>query len=133
MAVINVSQSNTFDQWRVLTNTLSTSFGDAATINTTATTAIGGINEVSLRVGLPTNLTTTEKTNVVSAVNEMDSRVGLASNLNTTLKTNVVTGVNEVNTKVGTLNNLTTTDKTDLVSAVNETKNFSLAISIALG
>jgi hypothetical protein len=63
----------------------------------------------------------------------MDSRVGLASNLNTTLKTNVVTGVNEVNTKVGTLNNLTTTDKTDLVSAVNETKNFSLAISIALG
>jgi hypothetical protein len=44
-----------------------------------------------------------------------------------------VTGVNEVNTKVGTLNNLTTTDKTDLVSAVNETKNFSLAIAIALG
>lgn len=133
MAVTNVSQSNTFDQWRVKTNTIATDLGDATTIETTATTAIGGVNEVNTNVGLPINLTTTAKSNVVSAVNEMDTRVGLATNLNTVVKTNVVTGVNEVNTKVGTLNNLTTTDKTDLVSAVNETKNFSLAISIALG
>ena len=83
MAVTNVSQSETFDQWRVKTNTIATNLGDAATLTTTATTAVGGVNE---------------------------------------LKGNV-----------GTLNNLTTTDKTDLVSAVNETKNFSLAISIALG
>jgi len=133
MAVTNVSQSNTFDQWRVKTNTIASDLGDAATLNTTATTAVGGVNELNTNVGLPANLTTTAKNNVVSAVNEMDSRVGLATNLNTTAKTNVVTGVNEVNTKVGTLNNLTTTDKTDLVSAVNETKNFSLAIAIALG
>lgn len=83
MAVTNVSQSETFDQWRVKTNTIATNLGDAATLTTTATTAVGGVNE---------------------------------------LKGNV-----------GTLNNLTTTDKTNLVSAVNETKNFSLAISIALG
>ena len=133
MAVTNVSQSNTFDQWRVKTNTIASDLGDAATLNTSATTAVGGVNELNTNVGRPINLTTTAKSNVVSAVNEIDSRVGLASNLNTTLKTNVVTGVNEVNTKVGTLNNLTTTDKTDLVSAVNETKNFSLAIAIALG
>jgi len=83
MAVTNVSQSETFDQWRVKTNTVSTNLGDAATLTTTATTAVGGVNE---------------------------------------LKGNV-----------GTLNNLTTTDKSNLVAAVNETKNFSLAISIALG
>jgi hypothetical protein len=83
MAVTNVSQSETFDQWRVKTNTIATNLGDNATLTTTATTAVGGVNE---------------------------------------LKGNV-----------GTLNNLTTTNKTDLVSAVNETKNFSLAISIALG
>jgi len=83
MAVTNVSQSETFDQWRVKTNTIATNLGDSATLTTTATTAIGGVNE---------------------------------------LKGNV-----------GTLNNLTTTDKTNLVAAVNETKNFSLAISIALG
>jgi hypothetical protein len=83
MAVTNVSQSETFDQWRVKTNTVSTNLGDAATLTTSATTAVGGVNE---------------------------------------LKGNV-----------GTLNNLTTTDKSNLVAAVNETKNFSLAISIALG
>ena len=83
MAVTNVSQSETFDQWRVKTNTIATNLGDAATLTTAATTAVGGVNE---------------------------------------LKGNV-----------GTLNNLTTTDKSNLVAAVNETKNFSLAISIALG
>jgi len=83
MAVTNVSQSETFDQWRVKTNTVSTNLGDAATLTTAATTAVGGVNE---------------------------------------LKGNV-----------GSLNNLTTTDKSNLVAAVNETKNFSLAISIALG
>ena len=71
MAVTNVSQSNTFDQWRVSTNTIATNLGDIATINTTATTAIGGVNEVNTNVGLPANLTTTAKSNVVSAVNEM--------------------------------------------------------------
>jgi hypothetical protein len=51
----------------------------------------------------------------------------------TTAATTAVGGVNELKGNVGTLNNLTTTDKTNLVAAVNETKNFSLAISIALG
>jgi hypothetical protein len=83
MAVTNVSQSETFDQWRVKTNTIATNLGDSATLTTTATTAVGGVNE---------------------------------------LKGNV-----------GSLNNLTTINKTNLVAAVNETKNFSLAISIALG
>jgi hypothetical protein len=83
MAVTNVSQSETFDQWRVKTNTIATNLGDSATLTTTATTAVGGVNELK--------------------------------------------------GDVGTLNNLTTTDKTNLVAAVNETKNFSLAISIALG
>jgi flagellar motor switch protein FliG len=133
MAVTNVSQSNTFDQWRVKTNTIATDLGDAATLNTTATTAVGGVNELNNNVGQPANLTTTAKSNVVSGVNELNTNIGQPANLNTTAKSNVVASVNEVNTKIGSLNNLTTTDQTDLVSAVNETKNFSLAIAIALG
>jgi hypothetical protein len=118
MAVTVVQQTNTFDQWRVKTNTIASDLGDAATLNTVATTAVGGVNEVSLRVGLPTNLVTVDKTNTVSAINEVKTAaVGLRSD-------------------VGNINNLTG-GESDLVTAVNNTgstgKNFSIAMAIALG
>ena len=52
MSIPNVPQTDTFDQWRVKTNTIATNAGDLA------------------------NLTTTIKTNAVSAINELDSDVG---------------------------------------------------------
>ena len=118
MAVTVVQQTNTFDQWRVKTNTIASDLGDAATLNTFATNAVGGVNEVSLRVGLPTNLVTTDKTNVVSAVNEVkNAAVGLR-------------------TDVGNLNNLSG-GESNLVTAINNAKttgtNFSIAMAIALG
>jgi hypothetical protein len=56
MSVTNVSQSNTFDQWRVKTNTIATDLGDT------------------------TALTTTDKTNVVSALNEVKSTTIIDAN-----------------------------------------------------
>ena len=46
MALINVTQQNTFEEWRVKSNDLSAFAGDAATLATTATTLVGAINEV---------------------------------------------------------------------------------------
>ena len=118
MAVTVVQQTNTFDQWRVKTNTIATDLGDAASLTTVATNAIGGVNEVNGHLGLPANLVTIDKTNVVAGVNEVKTAaVGLR-------------------TDVGDLNNLSTGD-TNLVSAVNNVnstgKNFSIAMAIALG
>ena len=136
MAVTVVQQTNTFDQWRVKTNTISTDLGDAATLTTVADDAIAAINELDHDIGTPAALTTTARTNVVAAVNELDADLGTPANLTTTAKNNVVAAVNELDSQVGDINNLSTGD-TNLVSAVNTVnstgKNFSIAMSIALG
>lgn len=46
MALINVTQQNTFEEWRVKSNSLSTLVGDGATLATTSTDLVGAINEV---------------------------------------------------------------------------------------
>lgn len=72
MSIPNVLQTDTFDQWRVKTNTIATNAGDLVNLNTVV------------------------KTNAVSAINEVKSNVGDLANLNTTNKTNIVNGINEV-------------------------------------
>jgi hypothetical protein len=51
MAITSVSENDTFDQWRVKTNTISTNLGDAATLTTTATNAVAAINELDADIG----------------------------------------------------------------------------------
>lgn len=46
MALINVTQQNTFEEWRVKTNDISTLVGDGASLATTSTNLVGAINEV---------------------------------------------------------------------------------------
>ena len=46
MALINVTQQNTFEEWRVKSNSLSDLVGDGATLATTSTNLVGAINEV---------------------------------------------------------------------------------------
>lgn len=69
MAITNVSENDTFDQWRVKTNTISTNLGDAAALTTTATNAVAAVNELDGEVG---NLSLLEVTgaNLVAATNE---------------------------------------------------------------
>jgi len=51
MAVTNVSENDTFDDWRTKSNTISTNLGDASALTTVATNAVGGINELDADVG----------------------------------------------------------------------------------
>ena len=46
MALINVTQQNTFEEWRVKSNSLSSLVGDGATLATTSTNLVDAINEV---------------------------------------------------------------------------------------
>ena len=46
MAIVVVNGTDSIDQWRAKTNTISTSLGDPAAITTTAQNVVGGINEI---------------------------------------------------------------------------------------
>ena len=69
MAITNVSENDTFDQWRVKTNTISTDLGDAATLTTTATNAVAAINELDANLGDLNNLEV-PGADLVAAANE---------------------------------------------------------------
>ena len=60
MAVVVVNGTDSIDQWRAKTNTISTSLGDPA-ITTTAQNVVGGINELDNEQGTLSSLTTTAK------------------------------------------------------------------------
>ena len=69
MAITTVNQTDTFDQWRVKCNTVSTSVGDLVILTTTANSdAVGAINELDGEIGSLTGLQGGEST-VVSAIN----------------------------------------------------------------
>jgi hypothetical protein len=51
MSVINVSEDDTFDQFRQKTNAISTAVGDTTTLTTTATDTVDAINEILGEVG----------------------------------------------------------------------------------
>lgn len=74
MAVTNVADSDTFDQWRVKTNTISTNLGDASTLTTVATNVVGGINEVNSNVGNLASLTVSDSS-LVDAANDILDQV----------------------------------------------------------
>jgi hypothetical protein len=46
MALINVSQQNTFEEWRVKTNEIGTLVGDGSLLTTTADTLVDAVNEI---------------------------------------------------------------------------------------
>ena len=70
MAVTVVDKNNdTIDNWRVKTNTISSDLGDASTLTTVATNAVGGINEVKGNIGDLTSLEL-DNTDLVTATND---------------------------------------------------------------
>lgn len=58
MSVINVSLEDTFEQWRVKTNQISSLIGDQASLNTTSTSIVTAINEVRDRTPIDGVLST---------------------------------------------------------------------------
>lgn len=68
MAIPQVLPSNTIDEFRQTINEISTGLGDTSTLDTTATDAVGGINEVLDDIGDLGDLTV-EGDNLVEAAN----------------------------------------------------------------
>ena len=92
--------------------------GDMAKIDL----AIYGVETKALenesKIGIMTNLNTTEKASLVGAINEVNTQVG-------TNTTNIGTNTSDIlanSTKIGTLADLITTYKVNLVGAINEVK-----------
>ena len=71
MAVTQVLETDSLDQWRQKTNTVSTTLGDVAELPAGVTSVVGGVNNLSNSVGDLNNLTTADKSSLVSAVNEV--------------------------------------------------------------
>ena len=74
MALTEVLRSDTFEQWRTKTNTVSSDLGDRATLsaNITANTSlVGAINELQSDIGVIGSLSTFAASNIVAALNEL--------------------------------------------------------------
>lgn len=127
MPINTVNESNTFDEWRIITNLIKDAVGDKDTLNTTTTTSlVASINEVFGKLGNNSSLNTTETSTLVLALNEVLTKLGDVSTLTTTATSSAVAAINELDTdtetnasNIGTIESLTTSANT-LVGAINE-------------
>lgn len=69
MAITQVETTDTFDQWRVKTNTISTDLGDISALTTVASDAANALNEVDAALGDLSALQV-PAASIVDAVNE---------------------------------------------------------------
>lgn len=93
-----------------------TAVNDAASAVTTATNAANTAGTASTQA---TNAVTVAG-NALTVANGINSKVGVLTDLHTTDKSTVVNAINEVKDAEGDLSSLTTSDKTNLVAAINE-------------
>lgn len=73
MAITQVLTTDSIDQWREKTNTISQTLGDASGLTTTAQNVVGGINELDNEQGDLSTLSTIQKSNLVDAINEINT------------------------------------------------------------
>jgi hypothetical protein len=127
MAIVNTSKLDTFDTWRVKTNTTAEQLGDHAllggnltlTSDTVVDAVIEVLTKVETEVGIIGALTTTAPT-LVGAINEHDAEIGVISSLTTTDKSTLVSAINELDSEIGVLTNLDTSAQSTIVAAINE-------------
>ena len=127
MSVTNILKTDTFDTFRIKSNTIASELGDNARLvanpTLSATTAVDAVLEtlikVETEVGIIGALTTTAPT-LVGAINEHDAELGVLSTLTTTQKGTIVGSINELDAEVGVLSTLTTTQKGTIVGSINE-------------
>lgn len=103
-----------------------TAIGDASSAVTTATNAA---NTAGNAATTATNANTIAG-NALTVANGINSKVGVLTNLHTTDKSTVVAAINEVADAEGDLTTLTTTDKTSLVAAINEVAGGGSSVNI---
>lgn len=92
MALTEVLRSDTFEQWRTKTNTISSDLGDRATLsaNITANTSlVGAINELQGDIGVIGSLSTFAASNIVDALNELKTGSSVTISGTKTFSSNV--------------------------------------------
>ena len=148
MTIINTSKVDTFDAWRIKTNTTAAQLGDntklldnnTLTTNTAVDAIIEVLTKVEREIGTIGALTTSS-TKLVNAINEHDSEIGVLKEvlggvdengdpivihpgLSTQHTDTLVGAINEVrlrlDTELGAISELTTTEKSNVVDAINE-------------
>ena len=106
-----VLRSDTFEQWRVKTNTIGSDLGTKADLSANITangSLVTAINELQSDIGVIGTLSgSITATNLVGAVNEIQSEIGVVSSLATTSKV-LVGAVNEVKDSAITFNGVKT-------------------------
>lgn len=97
MSIITVGFEESFDDWRVKTNLISSNAGDLGLLNTTV------------------------KTSIINAVNELNTRstdIGTLASLNTSYTSDLVGAINEVNTNADQ-NTTDTATNTSSIGTIN--------------
>ena len=81
MAITQINGTDTLDQWRAKTQTISTNMGALATLTTSASNLVGAVNELDNEQGTLSSLATTNKGNLVAAINELNTDINNLSGL----------------------------------------------------
>lgn len=133
MALINVTQQNTFEEWRVKSNSLSDLVGDGATLATTSTNLVGAINEV--RSGSITGDINTNGNAFRVQIDSPDTfELTLDSSGNLTISGNLianVTGNADTSTKLATARSISITGDATWTTNFDGSANATGAITLA--
>jgi len=133
MALINVTQDNTFEQWRIKTNDISTLVGDGATLATTALNLVAAINE--LRSGAIQGTLTVSDTQFKVQVDAGDPvELTLDASGNLTITGNLianVTGNADTATKLATTRSISITGDATWTTNFDGTGNVTGALTLA--
>ena len=132
MSLITVNTSDTFEQWRVKTNDISTIVGDGDTITTAATNLVDAINE--LRSGsIQGTLTVADSEFKVQIDSEDAAELVLSSNGNLTISGNLianVTGNSDTATTLQTSRNIAITGDASWDVTFNGSQNVTSALTL---
>lgn len=103
--LIQITLSETLDDFRKKFNTLSAFVGDSDLLTTDSDDSlVFAINSVDSNQGTRLDLTTIDKTDLVSAINELDSDIGASPNDTlTTVAKNLTAAINEHDAELGTI------------------------------
>jgi hypothetical protein len=133
MALINVTQQNTFEEWRVKTNGISNLVGDGATLATTSTNLVDAVNEV--RSGLITGDINTGGNAFRVQIDSPDTyELTLDSSGNLTISGNLianVTGNADTASKLATARNIAITGDASYTTSFDGSANVTGSLTLS--
>jgi hypothetical protein len=142
MALTNVTQQNTFEEWRVKTNTIGSLVGDGDDLTTTATDLVGAVNELRSGVIEGTISTTSSVFRVqidsgdtyeltLNADGDLEVSGEITSTRFNGPLTGDVTGNADTSTKLATARNISATGDATWTVSFDGSANATAAITLA--